>query len=172
MQREELLSFNDGNPFIITQKDNSDGNEKFGVLVFVRTISSPKPEYTSSIPLLLSFSPAFPIEPATIQLDQCQFFHPNFTDDGYWVDAELRNEESLFEFLMRLVRVLQYKDINVKHIANRNAMAWYNSHKNTDLFPTDAINYSAKPRISIHKINENAQADRIQLIQIGAIHYE
>ena len=171
-QRDELLSLNDGKPFIITQKDSLENHEEFSVLAFVRTITSPVPQYIDSVSLLLSFPSTFPIEAPLMYLSQCRLFHPNFTDDGQWLSSKLENNESLSEYLMRLIRILQYKEIDTENVANRNAMAWYNKHKGSDLFPTDPINYSAKPRISIHRINESVQPERIQPIQIGAIHYE
>jgi len=156
-QREELLSFNDGKPFIITQKDSSEDCDEFSVLAFVRTITSPIPEYINSVSMLLSFPVAFPTEAPLVYLNQSRIFHPNFTDEGQWIGSALENNESLSEYLKRLIRVLQYTEINTKNIANRNAMAWYNKHKGSDIFPTDTINYSVTPRISIHKINENTQ---------------
>jgi len=171
-QRDELLSLNDGNPFIITQKDSSEDHEDFSVLVFVCTTTSLTPKFVDSVSLLLSFPSAFPLEAPLMYLSQCRLFHPNFTDNGQWLGAKLRNNESLSEYLMRLIRVLQYKEIDKENVANRNAMAWYNKHRGSKLFPTDPINYSVKPRISIHRINENIQPDRVEPIQIGAIHYE
>jgi len=171
-QRDELLSLNDSKPFIITQKDSSEDHENFSVQVFVRTTISSAPKFVDSVSMLLSFPSAFPIKAPLICVGQCRFFHPNFTDDGQWLEAKLENNESLSEYLMRLIRVLQYKEIDTENVANRNAMAWYNKHRGSDLFPTDPINYSVKPRISIHRINENIQPDRIEPIQIGAIHYE
>ena len=169
-QRDELLSFNDGKPFIVTQQDNLDGI--FNVLAFVRSIASPKPEYINSVSLVMSFPAAFPVESLRIQLNQCRLFHPNFTDNGRWLGSDLENNETLSEYLIRLMRNIQYKEIYIEHIANRNAMAWYNAHKESGFFPTESINYSTRPRISIHRINENIQSNHVQPIQIGAIHYE
>jgi ubiquitin-protein ligase len=171
-QREELLSFNDGNPLIVTPHESSDCIESFNILAFVRTISSPAPKYISSVSLLLLVPATFPAETPAVQLSQCRTFHPNFTDDGRWLGSELENNESLSAYLMRLIRVLQYKEIDTENIANRNAMAWYNAHRGLGTFPTDPINYLLKPRIAIHRISEGSQPARIQPIQIGAIHYE
>lgn len=154
-QIQELLSFNNGKPLIITEREITDGSTKFCVSAFVRTISSPTPEFTSSVSLLLSFPVDFPDASPTVRLSQCLLFHPNFTDDGMWIGSNLESNESLSDYLMRLIRVLQYKNIDVNSVANRNAMAWYNKNKGKGIFPTDIINYSIKPQISIIRINEN-----------------
>jgi hypothetical protein len=172
VQRAELLAFNDGKPFIVTQQDSSAGGADFSVLAFVRSVVTPTPAYIDSVSLTLSFPTAFPVVSPTVRLRQCRIFHPNFTDDGYWLGSELGNSESLSEYLMRLIRVLQYKEISIESIANRNAMAWYNTRKGSDIFPTDPRAYTVKTHISIHRINDNVQANNIQPIQIGAIHYE
>ena len=156
-QRQDLLSFNNGKPLIITLRETTDGCDSFNVSVFVRTISSPTPKFTNSVSLMLSFPADFPTTSPIVQLFQCQLFHPNFTDHGEWLNSNLENNESLSDYLMRLIRVLQYKEIDTINIANRNAMAWYNKTKGRGIFPTDIINYSFKPHISIFRINENTK---------------
>jgi len=154
-QRQELLSFNDGKPLIITMQKTSYGSDSFNITAFVRAIISPVPEYTNSVCLLLSLPFFYPNENPEVWLKQCKLFHPNFTDEGKWMGSSLHRNESFSDYLMRLIRVLQYKDINTEHIANRNAMAWYNKNRETEIFPTDIINYSIKPRISILSVNDN-----------------
>lgn len=171
-QKTELLSYKEGKPFIITQRDGSCGNDIFSILAFVRTVSTPVPVYTDSVSMTLTIPTSFPTEAPMIRLTQGKLFHPNFTDDGFWIGSGLENNESVYEYLMRLVRTLQYKEIDRKKIANRNAMAWYNANKETNIFPTDTFNYSVSPRISIQRINEGYHQERSQQIQIGEIHYE
>lgn len=171
-QKTELLSYKDGKPLIITQRDGSNDNELFSLLAFVRSVSSPAPDFTSSVSMLLSLPATFPTDSPMVHLSQGRIFHPNFTDDGRWLGSELLNNESLSEYLMRLIKVLQYKEIDTEKIANRNAMAWYNAHRGANVFPTDPINYSARSRILIHRINEGSHPKRTQKIKIGAIHYE
>lgn len=171
-QRDELLTFNNGKPLIVTKRESPGGDELFSVLAFVRSVSSPTPEYTEAVSLSLSFPEAFPAAPPAVRLSQGLLFHPNFTGDGRWSGSALENNETLSEYLMRLVRCLQYKEIYADMVANRNAMAWYNKHRDAGIFPTDPINYWVKPRISIHRVNENARVEPAHSIRIGAIHYD
>ena len=153
-QKQALLSFNDGKPLVITGRESTDGRDEFQVSAFVRTISSPTPDFIGSVTLSLSFPANFPTVNPTVQLLQCRLFHPNFSDDGIWIGSNLESNESLSDYLMRLIWVLQYKKIDTKNIANRNAMAWYNKRIGSGIFPTDIINYSVKTKISILRIND------------------
>lgn len=156
-ERKELLTYDNGKPIIITKNDRSETCEEYSLLVFVRTTASSTPEYVRSVSLRLLFPVDYPAESPSVFVRHGRLFHPNFTDDGQWVGSKIEDHESLSEYLMRLVRVLQYKEIDRNSIANRNAMVWYNKNKDSGLFPTDHINYSIKPRISIYRINEHAQ---------------
>jgi hypothetical protein len=91
----------------------------------------------------------FPNQSPTVRLLECELLHPNFAKSGEWTGSDLRTGELFEDYLLRLVRVLQYKEIDVDNIGDRNAMAWYNKHKNGTVFPTDSINYSPRPRIAI-----------------------
>ena len=158
-QKQELLLFNDGKPLIVTAQDLSDNNNEFSLTVYIRTISSPTPEFIKAVSLLVFFSADFPKEEPNVRLFRCQLFHPNFTDTGEWLGSTMCENESLSEYLMRLVRVLQYKNIDTECVGKRNAMAWYNKNKEKGLLPTDIINYSVKPikpQITILRLNDNS----------------
>jgi len=148
-QKNELLAFNNGNPIIVTPSNLSEGYCDFDLTIYVRTISKPTPVYVKSIQMRLSFTSRLQIEQPHTYLLQGQLFHPNFTAEGKWSSSALQHNETLSNYLMRLIRVLQYKEIDIENVANRNAMAWFNKNKNIGMFPTDIINYSVKPQITI-----------------------
>jgi hypothetical protein len=62
-----------------------------------------------------------------------QMFHPNFTATGEWPDDSTHTNETMEAYLIRLVKVLQLKEINTDKIADRNAMAWYNKNRDVEL---------------------------------------
>ena len=154
-EKRELLSFNTGEPIVMTSCDSSDNYDRYNVVAFIRSITDSSPQYTKSVQLSIDFPFSYPDVSPIVCLNRTQLFHPNFTAKGVWLSNKIQVHESLSEYLMRLIRVIQFKEIDLECIANRNAMAWYNKHKDSELFPTDKINYNAKPRISIININEN-----------------
>lgn len=154
-QRNELLSMNDGVPFIITEHSRDNDLETFSVILYVRTVASPGPVYTESVHFILSFSSDYPDVPPVLKLKEGRIFHPDFTDDGIWTDDLFDRDESIGEYLRRLVRTLEYRESDIAKTANRNAVAWYNSMKDTGLFPIDQDNSrQSPPRITILKTNK------------------
>lgn len=153
-EKRELLSFNTGEPIVVTPCDSSDDCDKYNIVIFVRTIADPTPQYIESVQLTILYSASYPNESPSVRLCKTQLFHPNFTGNGMWISNAIQDGETISKYLMRLIRTLQFKEIDIKNIADRNAMAWYNKHRNGGIFPTDQINYNAKPRISIIRVNE------------------
>ena len=154
-EKQELLSYNSGEPIIVTPIATSDESEEYKITMFVRTIKNPTPRYIDSVQLKLSFFQSYPRIPPCVYLYKTHLFHPNFTTEGVWLGNVIRDKETISDYLMRLIRTIQFKEIDLSHIADRNAMAWYNRKKNGGIFPTDKINYSARPRISIFRVNES-----------------
>ena len=146
----EILSFRTGEPIIVEPVDVSGGEKEYNLTVFIRSLSDHTPHFLQSIQLRLSFDPAYPSEPPVVVLRNTKLFHPNFTADGEWTDNEIREGESISDYLLRLVQALQFKYVRQDRIGNRNAMAWYNKNKASGLFPTE-VNYNPKPRIKIIK---------------------
>lgn len=149
----ELLSFRTGEPVIVEPGTASEAGKEYNLTVFVRSLSDSTPHFVQSIQLRMIFSPAFPARPPAVLLRNTRLFHPNFTADGEWTDSEVREGESISDYLLRLVQTLQFKQIRQDRIGNRNAMAWYNNNKASGLFPTDKVNYNPKPRIKIIRRN-------------------
>lgn len=166
-QREELLALNDGNPFIVIERKNMNGYAEYGVTLFVRTIASPAVDYLDSVIFSLTFTPNFPDEPPILCLDHGRLFHPNFTDDGKWVSSALLPNESVHAYLMRLARTLEFKEIDIAKLANRNALAWYNDQIERGVFPLN-FGHGNIPAIRIYRTNVRNTSPRIQL---GEIHY-
>jgi len=155
-EHHELLAFNTGKPIIITPTNALSEFFEYDVVIYVRTISSSTPNFIRAVQLKMKFSSTYPAAPPLVCLFRTALFHPNFSVDGNWCGNVIEENESLSDYMLRLVRVIQFKEINPEQIANRNAMAWYNRMKDSELFPTGNINYNAKPRISIIKINDVA----------------
>lgn len=148
----ELCSFTSGEPVIATLRDSDESHAEFSLLIFVRSISDFVPTYTDNVELLITLSEEYPNISPQVRLSRGKLFHPNFTAEGKWVDNELRPGETIESYILRLVRVLQFKEIASHAIGNRNAVAWYNKNADSGLFPSDRINYHEKPRIRIKKM--------------------
>ena len=155
-EKRELLSFNTGEPIVVTTCDSLNDYDEYSVIVFIRTITDPTPQYIKSVQLKIVFSKYYPNDPPIVRLFKTRLFHPNFSANGIWLCNAMRIKETISDYLMRLVRTMQFKEIDVECVADRNAMAWYNKMKSNDIFPTDKINYAIKPRISVIKINDRA----------------
>jgi len=155
---KELLSFNSGEPIIITPCSIDGDCKDYSVIAYVRTITNHTPAYINSVQLVMSFPISYPDESPNVKLNGTQLFHPNFTAEGQWVSNYLNPNETISEYIMRLTRTLQFKDIDKWNVGNRNAMAWYNRRKNDGTFPTDNIEYRAKPRISILRFGDTRES--------------
>lgn len=151
--RREILSFCTGEPIIATLNTMAESFDEYHLLIFVRSISDYIPTYIQSVQLHLFLPVDYPATSPTVRLYKTKLFHPNFTASGEWADHIMRQGETMEEYLMRLIRVLQFKEVNEDKIADRNAMAWYNKNICNEIFPTDRINYNVKPRITINGIN-------------------
>lgn len=149
--RQTLLSFCRGEPIITTLIAVDEHYDEYNLQIFVRSISDYKPTYIQSVQLRLLLPIDNPYSSPIIRLHRCELFHPNFSASGEWSDNTIRQDETMEDYLMRLVRVLQYKEINADKVSNRNAMAWYYNQICRGIFPTDRINYNLKPRIVIKK---------------------
>lgn len=151
--RKELLSFCTGEPVIATLCMAAESFDEYNLQVFVRSISDHAPTHIQSVRLHLILPIEYPDFPPIVKLYKTKLFHPNFSASGEWTDNIVRQAETIEDYLMRLIRVLQFKEINTDKVADRNAMAWYNRNINSGIFPTDRINYNKKPRIAIKRIN-------------------
>lgn len=151
--RREVLSFCTGEPIIATLSAETEDLDEYNLLIFVRSISDCTPTYLQSVRLHLFLPKKYPEVSPTVKLYKAKLFHPNFSASGEWMDNVMRQNETIEEYLMRLIRVLQFKEINVDKVADRNAMAWYNKNIDSGIFPTSGINYKVKPHIVIKKIN-------------------
>ncbi|MDR0918193.1 MAG: hypothetical protein LBM93_02935 [Oscillospiraceae bacterium] len=152
-QINELLSFNSGEPIIVTPC-GTEQNFNYDLVIFVKTLTNTQPTFVSSVSAVISLISQDGYYPF-VKLKNTRIFHPNFTATGVWTGSNIMPSETVSDYLMRLVKVLQFKEIDVENIGNRNAMAWYNKNVSTGIFPTDPINYHTKSRISIIQVNQN-----------------
>ena len=151
--RREMLAFCTGEPIIVTLSTTAECFDEYNLLIFVRSISDYIPTYIQSVQLHLLLPIKHPDAAPIVKLYKTKLFHPNFSASGEWADNVMRQDETIADYLMRLIRVLQFKEINADKAADRNAMAWYNRNVGSKIFPTDRINYNVKPHISVKRIN-------------------
>lgn len=66
-------------------------------------------------------------------------FHPNWHRDGKWCFGTWLISEGLGHHVIRMIRTIQYdmEITNEKSPANTDANKWYESRKNSGLFPCD-----------------------------------
>lgn len=147
--RRELAEHSTGRPIIASFIGPADDGFRYELLIYVRTIEDHAMRTTNSVRIGMVIPSDFPNQSPCVHLIECGLYHPNFTRSGEWVGNVLHEQESFEEYLLRLVRVLQYKNIDASSIGDRNAMAWYNKHNDGTVFPTDRINYRPRPRIKI-----------------------
>lgn len=150
----ELESFKTGEPLIITRSGFDEEGYVYSIIAYIHTIDDWTPQYTDSVHMRMFLPFTYPINSPNVKVLSKGFFYPNFTADGVWADGEINENESIFDYLSRLILALQYKDISTTAIGNRNVMGWYNREKGKNIFPTDKINYNHTMRIQILNRND------------------
>lgn len=113
---------------------------EYNLVVNVRTIIGERPNYTSTVYLKLELPVTYPISaPSITVLKGVKPFHPNWYREGRWCYGTWHVNEGLGEFVIRMVKTLQYdSDItNERSAANSDANEWYLQKRNSGLFPCD-----------------------------------
>ena len=144
-----IESFNTGEPLIISRSGFNEDGYYYSVIAYVRTIADQTLRYIDAVNMQLFLPFTYPVEPPCIKVLSNDFFHLNFSADGLWTDSCCYRDESINDYLYRLILSLQYKIINNTVLGNRNAVGWYNSQKEKNIFPTDKINYKQQKLIQI-----------------------
>jgi len=117
--------------------------EKYKLIVRIRTIVSPAPQYRDVHELTLDLPPSYPVDPPRIvMVTQPVPFHPNWwpqQSGGHWCYGTWSLAEALGQHVVRMIRTLQFDPVitNTKSPANKEANAWYQRHLSDGLFPCD-----------------------------------
>lgn len=117
--------------------------DKYELTVYVRSvigIDGNRPLYQNKHTFHISLAADYPKTAPTIRtVSGHRIFHPNWYTDGYWCYGTWRISEGLAEYIIRMIKTLQYdKDItNENSAANTVANRWYLANKNSGLFPCD-----------------------------------
>jgi ubiquitin-protein ligase len=118
--------------------------EEYEITVNVRTICSVnsrgKPSYRDSNVVHLSIPADYPrAAPDVIMLTKPPPYHPNWFTEGRWCYGKWNPTESLGDYVIRMVKTLQYDTYitNEGSPANRDAGEWYIANRNSGLFPCD-----------------------------------
>lgn len=118
--------------------------EEYEITINVHTICgidpSGRPIYRDRNTVQLSISENYPITaPQIVMTTRPAPFHPNWWDTGKWCYGTWMPSESLGNFVIRMVKTLQFDQsiTNPNSPANREANDWYLRNSNSRLFPCD-----------------------------------
>lgn len=117
--------------------------EEYRITVNVRTIigvENHSPKYRYSSVVLITLPPDYPRgKPQTKMVSSPQPFHPNWWPDQRWCEGAWFMSEALGDYVIRMVKTLQFDpDITNEHSpANAEARDWYVSNKYLEIFPCD-----------------------------------
>lgn len=116
--------------------------EEYRLTVKVRSVISDQPSYRQSHVIRLTLPRDYPQISAApvVQMETKPYvFHPNWYRDGRYCHGGWIPSEGLGDFVVRMVKTLQYnREItNENSAANSEAKQWYLKHKTSSLFPCD-----------------------------------
>ena len=114
--------------------------EKYRLTVNVRSIIGPGPNYRDRHVIDLEVPPDYPLSaPSANMVTDPVVFHPNWWRHKHWCYGTWEFSEGLGNYVVRMVRTLQYDPVitNEDSAANAEANEWYLEHKHDGLFPCD-----------------------------------
>lgn len=116
--------------------------EEYLLTVRVRTIVHPHPRYRDAHQIRVILPRDYPMRPpAAFMLTKPWAYHPNwYATDGRWCYGSWSITESLAQYVLRMVRSLQYdmEITNENSPANAEANRWYKLNRSVPgLFPCD-----------------------------------
>ena|ERR1700694_285185 len=114
--------------------------DSYELIVSVRTIIGPEPSYRDRHVLNLQLPSDYPNAPPLITMTtRPQPFHPNWFANGRWCHGQSSIAEGLGNFVIRMVRTLQYDTeiTNPDSPANAEARDWYRTNLRRGWFPCD-----------------------------------
>ena len=114
--------------------------ESYKVTVNVKSIINSTPKYRNKHVITIELPSEYPrSSPLAVMTTSPPPFHPNWYEDGNWCHGTWNFDEGLGQFVVRLIRTLQFDpDItNPKSAANSPAKIWYMKNRNSGIFPCD-----------------------------------
>jgi ubiquitin-protein ligase len=114
--------------------------EDYRLTIKVNAITAPKPRYRKKHYVRLTLPPTYPSSPPLVSMMSTPApYHPNWYTNGVWCFGEWLSHESLGEFVVRMVKSLQYQPgfTSAGCAANSDALEWYAHGAPRSLFPTD-----------------------------------
>lgn len=114
--------------------------EEYRLTIHIRTIVSSTPSYRTVHELTLSLPSTYPTSAPIIKMTTMpKPFHPNWYPDGKWCPGNYLMTEGLGDFVIRMIRTLQFDpDItNPNSAADGTAKNWYLTRTNQRYFPCD-----------------------------------
>jgi len=127
----------------VATRGNAPYIEEYLITVNVRTIigaGKGMPQYRESSIISVTLPADYPRgKPKTLMKSSQQPFHPNWWPDGRWCEGSWAMSEGLGDYVIRMVKTLQFDpDITNEHSpANGDAKIWYILRKNSGIFPCD-----------------------------------
>jgi len=121
--------------------------EEYEITINVHTIysvdSSGRPLHRESNVVHLTIHNDYPtVAPMVRMITTPAPYHPNWYTDGRWCYGSWNPTESLGDYVIRMIKTLQYDSFitNENSPANSAARDWYIANKNSGWFPCDRKN--------------------------------
>lgn len=115
--------------------------EKYELTINIRTIIwDGSPKYRDQNVVNLTIPPDYPKDPPTIlMLTKPGPYHPNWHKEMLWCCGTWNPSESLGEYVIRMVKTLQFDSeiTSANDAADADAKSWYRQNLNSGLFPCD-----------------------------------
>ena len=140
--------------------------EEYELTVNIRTIvgfdENKRPIYRETSVIRLYLNADYPTSAPDIRMVNTPFpFHPNWWTSGRWAHGAWKINESLGEFVHKMIKSLQYEPVmtNPATPANREAADWYIKNKDSGWFPCDKSLLPELPKQNIWMQNEDKIKD-------------
>jgi hypothetical protein len=140
--------------------------EAYELMIRVRTIIGPRPDYRDEHRVLVELPEGYPIQgaPHAQMLTRPPPFHPNWFTGGRWCYGTWVVSEGLGSHVVRMIKTLQFdREItDERSAANGTARDWYVEHKNGSLFPCDRQQLPDPTHTKLFEIRSERKTFRIQ----------
>lgn len=114
--------------------------EEYEIIINVRGIVDPTPNYLNSHKVILTIPSNYPQAPPTVIMVSKLIYHPNWYPNGMWCSGRYSMLEGLGDFVIRMVRTIQY-DLDITnrrgHDNRAEEFSWFLSNLESGLFPCD-----------------------------------
>ncbi|MBD5525399.1 MAG: hypothetical protein HDR04_13475 [Lachnospiraceae bacterium] len=98
-----LESYKTGEPFIITRSGFDEDGYLYAIVAYVRTVDDWTLRYIDAVHMRLFLPFTYPVDVPRVKVLRKGFFQSNFTADGGWIDSDSCKDESIYDYLSRLI---------------------------------------------------------------------